>query len=243
MDKQRTLHIVGGDSRSRAEQARTAFALGHHAEIYADVNELIARPRCEGVVLAGGELLDLGLGKLIDRLGAAGMWLPVVAIAERPSVQDVVRAVEEGALDFLPLPLEHGELARMLGKLDGAAERHVAGRRTTVEAQRRITTLSRRERQVLDWLAEGSSNKVIARELDISPRTVEIHRANMMAKLGVQHAAEAVRMQCVAGLASTACPDQAADDLAEQAPVRLPVTAARVPARSPATGAPLRHAA
>jgi DNA-binding CsgD family transcriptional regulator len=77
-------------------------------------------------------------------------------------------------------------------------------RRSMVEAQRRIATLSRRERQVLDWLAQGSSNKLIARALDISPRTVEIHRANMMDKLGVQHSAEAVRLQCIAGLESTA---------------------------------------
>jgi DNA-binding CsgD family transcriptional regulator len=57
-----------------------------------------------------------------------------------------------------------------------------------------------REREVLDWLAEGSSNKAIARELDISPRTVEIHRANMMTKLGARHAAEAVRLKLEAKL-------------------------------------------
>ena len=55
--------------------------------------------------------------------------------------------------------------------------------------------LSRREREVLDWLSEGSSNKAIARQLCISPRTVEIHRANMMSKLGARHAAEAVRLR------------------------------------------------
>jgi FixJ family two-component response regulator len=69
-----------------------------------------------------------------------------------------------------------------------------------IEARDRISTLSTREREVLDWLAEGSSNKAIARELDISPRTVEIHRANMMNKLGVRHAAEAVRLRLEAKL-------------------------------------------
>jgi DNA-binding CsgD family transcriptional regulator len=64
-----------------------------------------------------------------------------------------------------------------------------------IEARGRIASLSTREREVLHWLAEGSSNKNIARELDISPRTVEIHRANMMAKLGAKHAAEAVRLR------------------------------------------------
>jgi len=64
-----------------------------------------------------------------------------------------------------------------------------------IKARTRIANLSTREREVLHWLAEGSSNKAIARELDISPRTFEIHRANMMAKLGAKHAAEAVRLR------------------------------------------------
>jgi FixJ family two-component response regulator len=69
-----------------------------------------------------------------------------------------------------------------------------------IEARDRIASLSVREREVLEWLAQGSSNKVIARELDISPRTVEIHRANMMHKLGARHAAEAVRLKLEAKL-------------------------------------------
>ena len=80
------------------------------------------------------------------------------------------------------------------------AEQFGAARRRMIEARDRISTLSTREREVLDWLAEGSSNKAIARELDISPRTVEIHRANMMNKLGVRHAAEAVRLRLEAKL-------------------------------------------
>ena len=77
---------------------------------------------------------------------------------------------------------------------------YAAARRRMIEARGRIENLSAREREVLDWLAQGSSNKTIARELDISPRTVEIHRANMMSKLGASHAAEAVRLRIEAGL-------------------------------------------
>jgi len=232
MNQQLTLHICGGTSRSRAEQARTAFALGCHAEIYAELGELLGRQVAPGAVLAGGMLLEAGIGNVIDRLGAAGIWLPVVAVAQAPGVQDVVRAIEEGALDVLALPLEHDELARMLAKLAGAAERHVASRRSMVEAQMRIATLSRRERQVLDWLAEGFSNKLIARALAISPRTVEIHRANMMDKLGVEHSAEAVRLQCLAGLESTARRG-GEEDLAS-APLRviIPSTGDRAQARA-----------
>ncbi|MFZ9396883.1 MAG: response regulator transcription factor, partial [Erythrobacter sp.] len=68
-------------------------------------------------------------------------------------------------------------------------------RRRMIEARQRIANLSAREREVLDWLSAGSSNKSIARELEVSPRTIEIHRANMMLKLGARHAAEAVRLK------------------------------------------------
>jgi DNA-binding CsgD family transcriptional regulator len=75
--------------------------------------------------------------------------------------------------------------------------------------------LSRREREVLEWLSLGCSNKIIARELSISPRTVEIHRANMMTKLGAGHAAEAVRLWLQSGLEAE-IPDTARDrDLVE----------------------------
>ncbi|WP_232366704.1 response regulator transcription factor [Alteripontixanthobacter muriae] len=69
-----------------------------------------------------------------------------------------------------------------------------------IEARGRLSALSGHEREVLDWLSRGSSNKNIARELDISPRTVEIHRANMMSKLGANHAADAVRLRLEAQL-------------------------------------------
>lgn len=70
-----------------------------------------------------------------------------------------------------------------------------AQRARAAEARQRISRLSLREREVLDRLADGCSNKAIARDLDISPRTVEIHRMKMMGKLGARHAAEAVRLR------------------------------------------------
>jgi len=227
MDQQRTLHIVGGTSRSRAEQAGIAFAMGCHAEVYSDLVEFLERPSVSGVIVAGGEILDQGIGRLIERLSEAGNWLPVVAAAENAQVPDIVSAVEEGAFDFLPLPLSHGDLARMLAKLDEVGESHMARRRAMVDAQNRISALSRRERQVLDWICEGHSNKLIARALDISPRTVEIHRANMMDKLGLQHSAEAVRLQCTAGLASTARDAGSAVEAGDATPFRPAAEAGR----------------
>jgi len=137
---------------------------------------------------------------ILERLSRLGIWLPVIAVDEEPRPGRIVEAVKAGALDYLALPLDPERFARCLFRIEKEAEVFGAARRRMIEARDRISSLSVREREVLDWLTEGSSNKVIARELDISPRTVEIHRANMMHKLGARHAAEAVRLKLEAKL-------------------------------------------
>ena len=92
------------------------------------------------------------------------------------------------------------ELNEALGRIGKDVDAHVQARRKMVEARNKIAMLSPREREVLDWLAEGCSNKMIGRELGISPRTVEIHRANLMSKLGTDHSAQAVRLRLEAKL-------------------------------------------
>ncbi len=133
-------------------------------------------------------------------LAASAIWLPIVAVDIEPNTRRTVAAIKAGALDYLALPLDPDRLRQTLDRLEEEALELVTARRRMVEARGRISNLSSREREVLDWLTEGSSNKAIARELDISPRTVEIHRANMMTKLGASHAAEAVRLKIEAQL-------------------------------------------
>ena len=195
MTERLILHIVGGDSRSRAEQSRFVLSLGHHAEVYSDQAEIIDQLPREGVIVACDDVAERGVDRLLNQLGEAGIWLPVVVAAMNPDVDDVVRAIRAGALDFLRLPLDARELTRVTQQLLSDAGRHTEARRRLIEARQRISGLSRREREVLDWLSQGLSNKAIARALEISPRTVEIHRANMMDKLGASHAAEAVRLR------------------------------------------------
>ncbi len=195
MEQRITIHIVGGNSRSRAEQSRLVLALGHHAEVYSDLVELIDRPPRSGVIIASDDVLERGVSALLDDLADAGIWTPLVAAKPHPEVEEVVKAIQAGALDFLELPLSEAEVQRMVAHVHSDAGRHAEARRRLIDARRRIGTLSPREREVLDWLSEGCSNKAIARNLEISPRTVEIHRANMMDKLGANHAAEAVRLR------------------------------------------------
>lgn len=188
------LHIVCGDSRSRAEQARIVFALGHHAEVYSDLRELLDRPADEGIVMAADDGTPDRAREVIRQLADAGMWLPVVMTSPQPETEQVVSAIKAGALDYLRLPLEMGSFARRLHDVLEEADQHVDARRRQVEARRAVALLSRREGEVLGLLSAGCSNKEIARRLDISPRTVEIHRGNMMTKLRAGHAADAVRL-------------------------------------------------
>jgi two-component system response regulator FixJ len=220
MEQRIALHIVDNDSRSRAEQARIAFALGHHAEVYSDLGELFERPPHVGVILLRQRAMDVSLDELFGRLGEEGMWLPLVVCSDDPRTERVVEAIKSGALDYLQLPLEAGRLARSLARVIAEADEHGRARRGLAEARRRIALLSKRERQVLEWLSRGSSNKVIARELAISPRTVEIHRANMMTKLQAGHAAEAVRVWLQSGLEAGKADDGAGQEPAgERGPV------------------------
>lgn len=200
MGQRLTLHIVDEDSRVRAEVARIAYSLGHHAEVYADLGELVQHPPREGIILARAGTAAGGAPGLIADLSRAGIWLPLIVVAERPDVAEVVAAIKAGALHYMRLPLDREQLEVVLNGVAREAEAHAAARRKMFEARARIESLSPREREVLDWLAVGCSNKAIARELSISPRTVEIHRANMMEKLGAGHAADAVTLRMEARL-------------------------------------------
>jgi Response regulator len=200
MTRKAPLHIVDSCSRQRAELARVGFALGHHCEVYGDLSELSAHPPRDGLIIARDTVEDGGVGMILERLGRLGIWLPLIAVEVQPRPNRIVEAIKSGALDYLALPLDPERFTRCLTRIEKEAEQFGAARRRMIEARDRISTLSAREREVLDWLAEGSSNKAIARELEISPRTVEIHRANMMNKLGARHAAEAVRLRLEAKL-------------------------------------------
>ena len=216
MEQRITIHIVGGNSRSRAEQSRLILAMGHHSEVYSDLVELMDTPPRSGVIIASDDVLEGGISGLLDDLADAGIWLPLVAARSDPHVEEVVQAIQAGALDFVQLPLSADELRRVVVHVHSDAGRHAEARRRLIEARRRIGKLTRREREVLDWLSEGCSNKAIARNLEISPRTVEIHRANMMDKLGANHAAEAVRLRIEARLR----------DQEEDAPAKKPEASA-----------------
>lgn len=138
--------------------------------------------------------------ELLKRLKASRNVFPVVIMTGHGDVPLAVEAMKLGAVDFLEKPFED---ERIIGMIDVAlrqAESNAQGEAMTHAIAARIASLSPRERQVMDGLIAGLSNKLIARDYDISPRTIEVYRANVMTKMQAGSLSELVRMAIRAGV-------------------------------------------
>jgi two-component system response regulator FixJ len=138
--------------------------------------------------------------ELLKRLKATPSAFPVVIMTGHGDVPLAVEAMKLGAVDFLEKPFED---ERIIGMIDVAlrqAQSNAQGEAMTHEIASRIATLSPRERQVMDGLIAGLSNKLIARDYEISPRTIEVYRANVMTKMQAGSLSELVRLAIRAGV-------------------------------------------
>ena len=196
------VHVLDDNHARRAQIARCALALGHHAEVYADPAELAAHAPQDGVVVALEDAVQGGVSGLIGLLNREGRWLAVIATSASPSIDKAVSAIKQGALDYLSLPLDPTRLARAIEQVAAEAQALRGDRSRRVAARVRLNSLSTREREVVALMAQALTNKAIARRLGISPRTVEIHRTNALTKLGVGHSIAAVTMFLEAGEAA-----------------------------------------
>ncbi|MDZ7893735.1 MAG: response regulator [Sphingobium sp.] len=129
-----------------------------------------------------------------------GITLPVIIMTGHGDVPIAVQAMKAGAVDFIEKPFEKSVLVNALENARARLESGASARRNEQEAQTIINGLTVREREVLQGLAKGHPNKTIAYDLGISPRTVEVHRANVMAKMGVRSLSDALRIAFAAGI-------------------------------------------
>jgi two-component system response regulator FixJ len=137
--------------------------------------------------------------ELLKRLKASRSAFPVLIMTGHGDVPLAVEAMKLGASDFLEKPFEDD---RLVGMIDAALRQAESGARSeavTLDIAARIESLSPRERQVMDGLIAGLSNKLIAKEYDISPRTIEVYRANVMTKMQAGSLSELVRLAMRAG--------------------------------------------
>jgi two-component system response regulator FixJ len=136
---------------------------------------------------------------LLRKLKSDGITVPVIVMTGHGDVPLAVEAMKLGALDFVEKPFNDDALIASVRSALGEAKRHSVHEEERKEIDARLAQLTARERQVLDGLVAGQPNKVIAHELGISPRTVEIYRANVMTKMQANSLSELVRMALVTG--------------------------------------------
>jgi len=195
MTMRNTLHIVDANRARRAALARLAFQAGHRAETYSSAEELVAQSPCEGLVLSHDNPPTTGVICLIETMSRAGHWLPVIAISDQLDPGAIVKAMQAGAIDYLPVPRHAARLQDALDRSAPEVNQRRARQSRAAAARRRIDQLTMRERQVLDMVADGATNKAMAHKLGISSRTVEIHRLNMLTKLGGLNSVDAARLK------------------------------------------------
>lgn len=189
------VHVVDDDESARESLAFLLESADFEVMAYASAPAFLdalptARP---GVVVTDVRMPEMSGQELVSRLAALKVKMPIIMITGHGDIPMAVEAMRSGVVDFIEKPFSE---ARMLDALGRALKASEAAPVTDDQAAilHRLETLSERERQVLDGVVAGHANKVIARELGISPRTVEIYRAKLMTKMQADNLAALVRM-------------------------------------------------
>jgi two-component system response regulator FixJ len=196
------VHVIDDDDDARDSLAFLLKTANLEAATYASAAAFLAVcGNVNGVVITDVRMPEIDGLELVRRLGGMGLNLPIIVMTGHGDIPLAVEAMKAGVIDFIEKPYDD---ERMLGAIKIAlAKRGEAEARQGERAEylRRIETLSPRERQVMEGLVAGKASKVIAYDLEISPRTVEIYRAHVMTKTGARSLSELVRMAMVAGVA------------------------------------------
>jgi len=206
MTVKRIVHVVDDDAAVRRALVRLLRSEGLEAVTYETAQAVLnaAPSLSSGCILLDLQMPGMDGLELLARLGELGIELPVIVVTGHGDVPTAVRAMKAGAVDFIEKPIDETQL---FAAIDAAlAEKKFAVRdRVVAGATERMVLLSPRERQVLEAIAVGRPSKLIAYDLGISVRTVEVHRAHMLDRLGVRNMAEAIRIAVMATLAEPAC--------------------------------------
>ena len=191
-----TVYVVDDDQAIRHAMELLMRSVGLDYEIFHSGDDFLASHTNER---AGCLVLDIrmpGLGglELQEKLNELGSTLPVIFITGHGDVPMAVEAMQKGAVDFIQKPFRDQDLLDRIGEALKTDEERRMARAEQAEVMSRVEKLTNREREVLDLVVTGKPNKVIAYELGVSQRTVEIHRARVMEKMQAKSLADLVRM-------------------------------------------------
>ena len=205
MSADATIFIIDDDDAIRDSLKILLESHGFTVEDFASARDFLAADHAgPGCALVDIGMPEMGGLELQQVLRARYPGLPVIMITGQAEVSIAVQAMKQGAVDFIEKPYEEAVLLAGLRQAMTRAAAAEQSRAHGADAAERIAQLTPREKEVLDQLVLGHPNKVIAYKLSISPRTVEIHRARVMDKMGVRSLSELVRLALDAGKAAGA---------------------------------------
>jgi len=191
-----TVFIVDDDAAMRESLRWLLESVSLDVETFANAEEFLAayqptRPGCLVLDVRMPGMSGLGLQ---ETLVARNLTLPVIIITGYAEVPTAVRALKTGAIDFIEKPFSDDILLERIRHAIAVDRQRRDEQALHADAEARFRQLTPREREVMDLVIAGKANKVIAAELNLSPKTIEVHRGNLMKKMEVDSVAELVRL-------------------------------------------------
>ena len=205
MSDKGTIHIIDDDDAVRESLAFLLESAGMTTKSYPSAPAFLKRHSGAdmGCIVTDVRMPQMTGLELIRKLQDAGNMQPIIVITGHGDVPLAVEAMKAGAFDFIEKPFKDDTILAAIERALRTGAKPAADPQAgaaQLQMRERIDALSDRERQVLQLLVAGNSNKEIARDLGISPRTVEVYRANVMSKMQAASLSELVRMALTAGL-------------------------------------------
>ncbi len=190
------VYVIDDDDGMRRALSLLLSTVGYKTLVFASPGDFLARfdPDTHGCLVLDIRMPGMSGLELQQHLNRTGSMLPVIFITGHGDVPMAVQAMKEGAFEFIQKPFRDQDLLDRINhalQQDAESRNNLARRADVV---RRLETLTPRERQVMDMVVDGAANKVIAIDLNLSERTVEIHRAKVMEKMGARSVAHLVKL-------------------------------------------------
>lgn len=192
------VHIVEHDGSSADQISKKFERIGMAAKVYSDSTEIFREIPSHGPVLIHHDFSLRSVEAICAEMERAGIGLEVIAYAHNPSVDAVVSAMKAGASDYIAAPLTLKKLKKIARHADASGS-ETTPRQDRATAKARLNQLTGRERDVVRLLTKGYRNREIGTMLGISHRTVDVHRTNLMRRLGTSRLAELVELRLKAG--------------------------------------------
>ncbi len=194
------IYVVDDDEAVRGAISFLMKANGYGVKAFESADDFLMNADLKQAAIGIFDIRMPGMSglELFDELKARDSLLPVIFVTGHGDVAMAVEAIKKGALDFILKPFDNQELLNHIGE---AVESLAAGRERQIlkeTALERLATLTDRENQVMELVVAGNANKVIAFDLEVSQRTVEIHRSNVMQKMGCRSLAQLVKLVMIA---------------------------------------------